>query len=188
MRVVVVGTDLPGRHFHDGDGAPIDQVHVGVQVGREPVGLVRGDGPEARWSLDVRVVTADDGGLDFRGPAVHGRRGERFLYLTWGDVQPDGTFAMFRRANLVLDRVDPALVRRAAAGEVALTATVRLTDECGGPRCARVDPPAVRWSIEDAEGDASGAAAAGARGVHAALASPDGRSRSTSARRGSRSR
>lgn len=187
MRVVVVGTDLPGRTFHDGDGVPVDKVHVGVQVGRDPVDLVRGDAPEARWSLDVRVVTADDGGLDCRGPAVHGRRGERFLYLTWGDVQPGGTFAMFRRAKLVLERVDPALVRRAAAGGGALTATVRLADGCGGPRCARVDPPALRGTVEDVD-DPSGVAAAGEPGGQAALARPEGRSRSTSARRGSRSR
>jgi hypothetical protein len=45
----------------------------------------------------------------------------------------------------VLDRIDPAVVRRAEqSGE--LVADVTLTDACGGPTCARVDPPMLEWS------------------------------------------
>jgi Family of unknown function (DUF5990) len=47
---------------------------------------------------------------------VQGRPGDRFIYLTWGDVGDDGTFRMF------------------------------LTDECGGPTCARLKPPALTLS------------------------------------------
>jgi hypothetical protein len=54
---------------------------------------------------------------------------------------------MFRRAKLVLDRVEPALVASAERSGRPLVADVRLTDEKGGPRCARVDPPAVTWSL-----------------------------------------
>jgi len=43
---------------------------------------------------------------EFRGPAVQGKRGDRFVYLTWGNVGADGH-----------------------------------------PRCARVDPPAVLWTV-----------------------------------------
>ena len=61
----------------------------------------------AQWALDVAVVgTAGD--RDFRGPAVQGKRGERFVYLTWGDVAADGAFVMFRRAKLMLADVDAA--------------------------------------------------------------------------------
>ena len=83
---------------------------------------------------------------DFRGPAVHGKRGDRFLYLTWGEPA-DGAWHMFRRAKLMLDRIDPELVRGAESGDRPLVARVHLTDECGGPRCARVDPPAISWSL-----------------------------------------
>lgn len=69
-----------------------------------------------------------------------------FLYLTWGNVGPDGAFEMFRRAKLMLDRVDPQLIESAImAGR--LEAAVDLTGPDGGPRCARVDPPAVSWSV-----------------------------------------
>lgn len=136
--MVIEGRDLPGRRF-----AEYDNVHVALQVGREPVGLVPGDAARAEWSTEVRVT---DG--DFRGPAVQGRRGERFLYLTWGSPDADG-WGMFRRAKLMLDRVDPALVAAADQSGGALRATVNLSDELGCPRCARVDPPAVTWRVDD---------------------------------------
>ena len=129
MRIVVEGRDLPGRTFES-----YTDVHVALQVGSEPVDPVAGDAPSARWETEVRIV---DG--DLRGPAVHGRRGERFLYLTWGSPAGDG-FGMFRRAKLML--ADAPL-----SEDGTVVATVSLTDEQGGPRCARVDPPAIAWAI-----------------------------------------
>lgn len=122
----------------------MDNVHVGVQLRREPAQLVRADLAETAWEINVEVVDTD-GGLDFRGPAVQGRRGDRFVYLTWGDLGPDGEFEMFRRAKLMLDRVEPT-VMNAAVGAGHLHARVDLTGDDGGPRCARVDPPAIEWS------------------------------------------
>src|SRR5262245_28542172 len=112
MRMRILGYDLPGRTFSPSTDERYENVHVGVQERANPVGLVAGDAVDALWDVDVRVVTDDGGGLDFRGAVVHGKRGERFVYLTWGDVWADGSFRMFRRAKLMLDRVDPALVRR----------------------------------------------------------------------------
>jgi len=133
VRVVIEGSDLPGRalgHHRD--------IHVALQVRRDPEAPVPGDAATARWETEVAVV---DG--DFRGPAVHGKRSERFLYLTWGVPTGDG-WQMFRRAKLMLNAVDPAVVEAAEDG--VLMATVQLTDERGGPRCGRVDPPSVTWT------------------------------------------
>ena len=146
MRVHVVGEALPGRSFPRPEGGLYENVHVALQDGRDPVGLVPGNANDASWEVDVRVVTTADGHVDFRGSAVHGKRGDRFLYLTWGDVGDDGSFEMFRRAKLMLDRVDPAVMQGAIDDARVLTAKVQLTDAQGGPRCARVDPPAVQWS------------------------------------------
>jgi hypothetical protein len=138
--VRIRGRELPGTDFVS-DGEPIHNLHVGTQVGRDPTDLVRADAASAEWIVEVNRV--DD---DWRGKAVQGRRGERFLYLTWGDVKEDGTFAMFRRAKLVLDRIDPSVVARAEAGG-ELVADVVLTDEHGCPKCARMDPPYLAWSV-----------------------------------------
>ena len=78
---------------------------------------------------------------------MHGRRGERFVYLTWGDVAADGSFHMFRRAKLMLGDVEPVLLRTAEESGAPLVADVELTDERGGPRCARVVAPAIVWSV-----------------------------------------
>ena len=131
MRLVIEGTNLPGRTC----GSYRD-IHVGLQLRREPVELVAADAAEARWEVDVEVVERD-GERDFRGPAVQGKRGERFVYLTWGEVR-DGTFSMFRRAKLMLNDVPDTAVQ-------AVLAQVDLTDECGMPRCARLMAPALEW-------------------------------------------
>lgn len=147
MRVVIEGFELPGRRFCSPDGSPLMNVHVGVQIRAYPSELVSGDASEARWELDVMVTEQPDGSFDFRGPAVHGRRGDRFLYLTWGNVTDEGGFEMFRRAKLMLDRIDPELVATAERKGLPLIGTIRLTDRHGGPRCARVDPPDLTWTI-----------------------------------------
>ena len=123
----------------------MDNVHVGVQIRRDAAQLIRADVSEAVWETDVDVVRKH-GVLDFRGPAVHGKLGDRFIYLTWGNVLPDDEFEMFRRAKLMLDRVERELMESAMKAG-CLNAVVDLTDDRGGPRCARVDPPAVVWSV-----------------------------------------
>ena len=124
MRVVIRGHHLPGRSC-----GPYDDVYVGVQVGRDPQGLVPGDADGAEW---VAEIGTDDS--DFRGPAVRGRKGARFVYLTWG-TYTDGTFTMFRRAKLMLADLPP--------GAEEVTVEMHLTDDRGMPRCARLSTPAL---------------------------------------------
>jgi Family of unknown function (DUF5990) len=148
VRAAITGINLPGRVFCRPDGSSMDNVHVGVQIRRDPAHLVPADESETLWEVDIEVVRKD-GALDFRGPAVQGKRGDRFLYLTWGNVGPGNRFEMFRRAKLMLDRVDPDLIESAIEVGV-LGAVVDLTGDDGGPRCARVDPPAIVWSVPEA--------------------------------------
>jgi hypothetical protein len=143
MRIVIEGHDMPGAVFMS-DGVPLHNVHVAVQIGKEPVGLVRGDADSARSEIDVLAVVAD-GGVDLRGPAVHGRKGERFVYLTWGDLGAGDSFAMFRRAKLMIGDIEPEMLAAAARNDGALVASLSLTDERDDPRCARVKPPLIGW-------------------------------------------
>jgi hypothetical protein len=145
MLLQIRGHHLPGQVWQSRD-EHYDNVHVGVQVGKEPRVLMRGDAEVSSWTIPIEVV-AREGGLDFRGPAVQGRPGARFVYLTWGDVSEDGSFTMFRRAKLMLADLEPCV----AAGDTGqVIARVDLTDECGGPRCARLRPPAL--TLERATG------------------------------------
>ncbi len=144
--VTIRGHHLPGRTFTSSHGTSTN-VHVAVQERADPLDPVPGDAPSATWDIEVGLMTTHEGQLDFRGPAVHGKRGERFVYLTWGDVGADGSFAMFRRAKLMLSHVDPDLVVAAERDGRRLMADVHLTDDCGGPRCAALAPPALVWPV-----------------------------------------
>lgn len=133
MKVIVKGHHLPGLTC-----GPHEQVHVGLQVGTEPQSLVPGDASEALWTTEIHRIDVDVG-PDFRGPAVHGRPCERFLYLTWGEVH-EGRFDMFRRAKLMLAHLAPLARHEVVVGRVALT------DAAGMPLCARVEPPTITWN------------------------------------------
>ena len=71
MEIVVRGHHLPGTWFRSA-GVPIHHVHVALQVGKDPEGLVPGDASTAEWRTEVRVEPLEGGGHEFRGPAVHG--------------------------------------------------------------------------------------------------------------------
>jgi hypothetical protein len=86
---------------------------------------------EAIFEAEVRVVDND-----FRGPFVHGPRGERFLYLNW-----TANGVGFRRAKIQLLTIPQELMTAAV-----VEGRIGMTDEKGGPRCASVRPPVVVWS------------------------------------------
>lgn len=147
MQLWIHGRDLPGIDFTDpSSGRRYERVHVGLQQKDEAVQLVPADAPRATFVADVEVIEIADG-LDFRGAFVHGRRGDRFLYLTWGErAAGDDSFKMFRRAKLLLRDVDEETLTRAGAVGWALEASLGLTDARGGPRCASVRPPDITWT------------------------------------------
>ena len=97
----------------------------------------------------IELVAGEDG-YDFRGPHVHGRVGERFVYVTWGDLAQDGSFHMFRRAKLQFDAVPPGVLDRATRTET-LDATLNLTF-----RCSR-KPPLLQRATADGRWECRGA-------------------------------
>jgi hypothetical protein len=143
MRIRIEGSDLPGRRP---GASQLGNVHVGIQRKAEAVDLVPATAPEAIWSFEVTSREVDEL-LDVGGPWVHGRPGARFLYLTWGAVTGDD-FAMFRRAKLMFGDVPTDLLRAAHDGDGVLVGRLGLTDATGQPRCARVSPPAITWTVE----------------------------------------
>ncbi len=135
--ITIVGERLPGRTC----GEHVN-VHVGVQRGSDVVQIQPADAASVRFTFGI-VLRETDAGVDFRSPFVHGKPGDRFFYLSWGEVDSEGAFAMFRRAKLMLSAVPAGLIR---ASSGSLEAYLSLTDAMGMPVCAAVRPPAVNWS------------------------------------------
>lgn len=119
-------------------------VLVGLQHGREVPAPRPVSGSEMSFEAELDVVVTSSG-VDYRGPWVQGRRGDRFLYLCWGHDAGSG-FVTDRRAKLMLGVLDPAEMATARPGAL-LQAQLALTDARGGPVCAAVRPPAIRWVL-----------------------------------------
>jgi hypothetical protein len=88
MEIRIEGSQLPGASCGPSPERPggHHNIHVAVQRRNKPkelLGLTRGDASNASWTLEV-----DD---DLRGPYVQGRRGEEFVYLSWGVVDDAAT-------------------------------------------------------------------------------------------------
>lgn len=152
LRLDIEGSDLPGRRCWGGDtGVGYDNVHVGVQRRKEVVHIQPGDARVVSWTLLIEVREKAGGCLDFRGPEVHGRPGERFVYLSWGEVDGPGRFTMFRRAKLRLSAIPASTLAASRRSGSRLVGRLRLTDRRGGPLCASVFPPDIAWSADSAE-------------------------------------
>jgi Family of unknown function (DUF5990) len=147
----IVGRNLPGRRFDVSAGALVDRgpVYLGIQRDARVIDLVAGDAPEAVFNFPVDVVSGSTDGLDFRGPFVHGGRGKRFLYLSWGEIGADGSFAMFRRAKLPLSTLESGdLIRSLSSPDTPeVECDIDLTDEKGGPICGSVAAPRLDWRV-----------------------------------------
>lgn len=112
---------------------------VGLQSGRDALIPGEVDGCGTTLAGRFTAFLDRDGKLDFRGPLVHGKRGERFVYVWWGVARPEG-HAMFRRLKLHLGPltraswsqpgIDAAMV---GAGRVALMVPATMAD--GTPAC-----------------------------------------------------
>ena len=132
VRITIVGEALPSRAIGEHTN-----VHIGIQKGKETVDILPADSVA---EFDITVERLDNG--DWRGPFVQGKRGDRFLYLVWCDVDPrSGLPSMFSRIKLMLAAIPESLSK-----STALEAKLRLTNARGGLRTASVRPPDVVWS------------------------------------------
>lgn len=140
--VRIIGRRLPGLTWSGRTG-----IHLGIQRGNEVVGLVRGDEGEATFDIEVELHVDGDGGADFRGPYVHGRRVQRYVYLVWGEVDDEGTFTPFQRVKLPLSPLLEQHGVEALRNSPRVHAFLELTDPKGRPVVATVRPPWVFWRI-----------------------------------------
>lgn len=145
--VEIRGVQPPGRRCNPAlDHGPYEDIHVGVGRYTDPLGLVPGDSQDIQWHVPVRVVIRGSE-LDFRGPQVDGRRGDRHIYLNWMNREPDGELKLFRRGKVMLEGIDPSLVERAESTGAPLTCTVTLTNAKGHPTTARFWASDLNWHL-----------------------------------------
>ena len=137
MLIEVRAIELPGTQFEGRTG-----VRVGLRVKDQVTEQVAADAPQASWQTELRVRENDDG-YDFTGPAVRGQRGDRALSLAWQDDHDE----VFRAAKLRLDRLPTSLIAEALSKHHRIVATVRLTDDNGGPLCATAPNTHVTWTL-----------------------------------------
>jgi hypothetical protein len=146
-------TDLPirilGRNMPSDWCLAHEVPHLGLSKAKEVVSVVPTTEPEAAFELTVDAVRKPDG-LDFRGPYVFGRKGERFLYLNWGrDTGEDWTSVKGGgRIKLQLLTIDEQVVESTLAGGGVLVADLDLTGKGGGPVFASVRAPALTWHVD----------------------------------------
>lgn len=130
-----------------GNGGDSAGLHIGIQHRSEVIDVVPGNAPRAAFALSVDLVSTDNGGRDVRGPYVHGSRGDRFLYLSWGEVDEDGTFGMVKRMKIKLGSIEPDLIERALESGATLQGTLPLVDEAGRPLSGTIRPDLVAWTL-----------------------------------------
>ncbi len=126
---------------------PVDASH-GVVFGLQSKRGVEDPAPATRsaeFVTEIEVRTSG-AGIDFVGDHVHGRRGDRFVYLSWG--VPDGTepFVMFARAKIMLADIPPDLLVDAIEQDRPLRAELQATSSRGQPASGTIGPPAILWS------------------------------------------
>jgi hypothetical protein len=99
------------------------------------------EGPEMDLHATFEVV-AKDGSVDFRGPYVQGKRGDRFVYISWGLTPDPDDFGMFRRAKVILDEM-PVDLLEAQAVMATIEGTSRRWRHSVRPR-----PPRTRCVVK----------------------------------------
>ena len=89
---------------------------------------------------------------DFAGPFVHGKPGERFLYLSWkpdgwSSTEPEPTTTFVRRIKLHLRDITWAQIGEAFHTGGVLQAIIAGTARDGGPACASVPLVGGKWQL-----------------------------------------
>lgn len=138
--VHLVATDPPFGAEHG--------VLFGLQAGRDvddPRPATRTTG----FETEIEIIAGDEG-IDFRGRHVHGGKGDRFLYLSWGVPDATEPFVMVARAKIKLVDVPAELLDEVTTRGGALVCQLQATNDRGQPASGSIRPPAVEWRVEPA--------------------------------------
>lgn len=131
--------------------APPSDVAWALQLGRTELSPPARRAPHLEFEATVRVVDGTNGELDFRGAAVQGPRGGRFIYLTSGTRAGQPGSPWDRRAKVSIEGLRPLLEKRGGETHgVVGVASFAGTARDGGPSCASVPLLGGGWTLEGA--------------------------------------
>ena len=98
----------------------------------------------AEFRVQIEVRSSSEG-LDFVGDHVHGRRGDRFIYLSWGVADATDPFVMFARTKIKLAHIPYDLIELSVEQRRPLRAELQATNARGQPATGTINAPAIRW-------------------------------------------
>ncbi len=136
LRITIVAVDPP---FTAEDG-----VLFGLQS-RHDVDDPRPASITTEFHVAINVVRTANSGVDFAGEHVHGRRGDRFIYLAWGLPDPTEPFVTFARAKIKLDSVPADLLDVSVTNGQPLIAELQATNPKRQPASGTIKPPSIDW-------------------------------------------
>jgi len=150
LTIEVVCQNLPGNCFTDEHGdSPknVGPIYLGIQKGNDVIEIVPGGREQATFHPTFRVIRQSDGSPNFLGPFAKGTAQERFFYLSWGVVDEDGLFAMFRRAKIHLNHLSWDQVETAMNQNRAIRVVIGMTGTKGDPICASIRSDRAQWDV-----------------------------------------
>lgn len=100
----------------------------------------------AEFRVQIEVRSSNEG-LDFAGDHVHGRRGDRSMYLSWGVAEATEPFVLFARAKIKLAHIPADLVELAVQQRRPLQADLEATNARGQPASGTINAPAISWRL-----------------------------------------
>ncbi len=146
VRVRIVCEGLPANRFEGFDSRR--NLLVTLQT-KDGFALPTPAGKDAlAWTTEITVKTDAEGQPDFSGLAVHGKRGERFFYLSWSGERA-GVREMFRRIKVHLRDLTAVQAARAQKSGGTLEARVHAVAKDGGPACASVSLVGGGWTVSE---------------------------------------
>ena len=135
-------------NFPDKDFEIYTNIFVGVQKKEEVVMDTSIDVETKNFIIPVKVKPNKAGAPNFLGEFVHGKVGDRFLYLVW--YQKKGIHKeRFRRAKIKLAPISWTHIENAIHQNQPIQANINLTDHKGGPVCATLKSTNLEWRLQD---------------------------------------
>jgi hypothetical protein len=128
--------------------SPPPGVAWALQLGRTDLSPPIPGSNDLEFEATIRVVDGTNGELDFRGAAVQGPRGGRFIYLTSGTRAGQFASRWDRRAKVSLEALRPLLEQEPSNTVTSRgVATIGGTSRDGGPACASVPLLGSSWRL-----------------------------------------